>query len=716
MKKLVCVLLLLALVLSTLIGCGGTAPVGKEAAKLLLASERLDAGLLRKKGDIFEDGAKVMRALADKAMANLNVRHENSEAQMTPLAAFTNTSTTLKGNYIGTVEIDGDTFIWRDFEENNNSYDYFQNLTGIIVSTAKTGAELIDDVKKNVRVVDKWVDVGWGTQYFLHVDEVSETLLERNEKRGVLRICRRAKTADGKDVYELFQKEELVENRMTYIPGERYELSMHNDHGDGSRDYFVADHSKGYWETYVVGAMPDHYNVSYFVMKNDICYDAFYDPKTASIPLLKIMSADRATDILSVSDWGWCTDVSLKFSGFDGIDRVEAAAEDVEYRKGEYANLTSPDRGRVILTNGNVLRYNDTFANGSTNINAIYVSFGAAGYTGEVMFNIQGETTKQRINTLKTVLNETGLRCRRNMDSVFSGIDRAYDELESIIKYYRWNGITVSDENGIAAAIDAEKARFDSMNALYVAVENEEVIDISDTGAMRKNMKFAPVSATAEEVSLNGHILSAASISLSVDDTLLFVENEPYTVALALADRNGANLVHLGAGSSVTVYAGEDSFTVIASLISLSLPALADGEYTVVAYISTEDGIRSSAYIPLPFDSVSGLPAALGTSEISAALAADRSLTVTYSTPADISVSLSSVPMDAESFRVWIAEQAFAFGTADGEVEAYKDGVYVALDGAVASVESGLYRIGYSVKNGDVVKDGHLYVQYTCNG
>ena len=208
---------------------------GTEAARLLLAEERLNAKLLRNEGNIFEDGVAVMNNLAKTAMENLNIpRVGRKSPSVTPLASTQSLSTELKGTGGGKVVIDGDTYTWSDFVENNNSYDYFENLTGNIVHNAEMGADLIDNVKKYVRIVDKWVAFDESTKYYLHVEENMEYLIERYTGGGFdqLKICKRSKNAEGKDMYELYhssadtQTDTQYEERMTYIPGERYELSM----------------------------------------------------------------------------------------------------------------------------------------------------------------------------------------------------------------------------------------------------------------------------------------------------------------------------------------------------------------------------------------------------------------------------------------------------------------------------------------------------------
>ena len=122
MKKFLCFLIVCVILLSTLAGCGGAdiGLSGTDMAKRLLAEERLNSALLKNKGDIFENGIKVMRNLADIATANLNVPHVGRDAVMTNLSTAVNLSTVLTGDYIGKLEIDGDTFTY-NFKENETT-------------------------------------------------------------------------------------------------------------------------------------------------------------------------------------------------------------------------------------------------------------------------------------------------------------------------------------------------------------------------------------------------------------------------------------------------------------------------------------------------------------------------------------------------------------------------------------------------------------------
>ena len=70
--------------------------VGTEAAKLLLAQERLDSQLLKNDGDIFENGSKVFRNLANIARDNLvKYTYEGNGDQIMNLSFKTGTTVKL---------------------------------------------------------------------------------------------------------------------------------------------------------------------------------------------------------------------------------------------------------------------------------------------------------------------------------------------------------------------------------------------------------------------------------------------------------------------------------------------------------------------------------------------------------------------------------------------------------------------------------------------
>lgn len=712
-KVIVSCLVLSSMLLS--VGCGAKLTT-RDAARKLLSNERLNAGFLSD-GGIFDRGTKAMNELADKAVANLSLPQvSEDDTGVIATSSVISTAKVLTADK-GRVEIDGDTFRFMDFEEDNNSYSYFEGLTKNIVFNAERAAKLIDDVKRNVRVVDKWVKMALGDELYLHVDYNSETLLRRTDYG--YDVCTRFKNSDGKDVYELYTSQDGSSRRMTYIPDERYEMSSVVEYdGERSEDFFVADNSKGYWETYVLGVAPEHYNVSYFVMKNNICYDAFYDPQTADILLLKVMSADRATDILQIGQSYSGLSLSLKFSGFDGIKYVEVPSSGVEYYEDankSIANVTGWESAVIHTKNGKTLKFGDTY--GKLTVNGSVIGYGSGIYTGEMAIEIDEDDLDECYSILKSFLAEYGLTCRRNIDGVLGGIMRSYVDVEGIISYYRWNGVVVTDEAAIASAVRIEYTRFDAMKAIYEDAKNAEVVNILDTVQFSNNMSFPEIkSVDFSGMSVSENRILISSASLSIDDCTLIVAEDDYKVGFALAGDDG--LVHLNCRSEgMAKYSGNGRFSLTTRDIELELADLPSGSYTLVAYIATYDDIRSSKYVKVSGFATADVPKSIhiGAREVGVSLA-DGSLVVNYEENGDGYATITSdKPLSAEELTALIATEAFVYGIPkDGFAEYLNEGSYVTLKGEETDLPSGIYRLGYTTQSGESVDEGYIYVLYTC--
>lgn len=689
---------------------------GTERAKLLLADQRLDATVLNTNGNLFENGAQVMYNLIDIAIANLGIEH--ADAVLTPVSEANITIETIKDEFGTTIELGDKTVRWSSFPESNNSYGAFLGMTKGIVQEAEMGAELINFVKKNMRVINKWVNYN-GEKYYLQVDANSETLFKTFAEDTS--IIKRYKNEAGKDVYEMYRVSDRYEKRTLYIPGERYEFS-------DSYQYFTADKSKGYWEVYSMNEAPSHYNVSYFIIKDNICYDAFYNPVTGEITTLKVMSSDRKADIFNITTYFDAEHpennhslIDIKFAGFDGIDYVETSRANVEIidwsGQGDLAYI--PFKDIIIhMQNGKVINLNNTYLEGKAKVYHLNVDYTVfEGYSAQVCVRIDAPVLEDQIELLHSFLNENGFVCRRDINGVFEGIDLAYEELEGIVKYYKWNGINVSTEEGIAKAILQEKDRAKALNAEYEAVKDEEVIEFTDYEDMEIHISFAPITKIfASGVSLDGLKVTVPEISLTVNDTILYVKEDNYKVMFALKKANGG-LVHFDIQNVTEVkYSGESEFTVDAENVSFELPEVVPGDYTVVCYIATADGIRSSAYTELKFTDAKNVPLVLTSSELSAAIDENGVIKITYTEKLDHYVSMHSMEaLDFEKFKAFVGEEAFKYGIPkDDVIEKLVGEEYAALTGEESEIESGTYRIFYSATNGNTSRTGYVYISYEC--
>ena len=721
MRKIISLLLLLTLLVSIFVGCNkNTLPKGMsgtDAAKLLLANERLDESLLKADGNIFTKGAQVMDNLVQKTKASM-AKLRPSGGVTTPSNVTSSKVTVSTPGYGGKLEKDDEYFYWSEFVEYNNTYDLFENLTQNIITSAEIAGDMIDHVKQNVRVVDKWINNENRIRYYLHVEENSELLIEHYTADGLdlLNICTRFKNEGGKDVYQLYRKSvsEMYEERMTYIPGERYELSM--KHRDGNMNCFVADGTKGYWESCILNVRDDKSaSVSYFVMKDDLCYKASVDAEQDLINSLNIMSADTATDIFQINP-GKEARISVMLSGFDGIQNIQAPIEDAIYNEADNsASLPSWQSGVVNLKNGKTLKYGDTLVDGKVSYHGVIVgAYAGDVYAGEMLIGILGENQQEQLEVFQQFLAETGLTCRRDINLVLAGVNSAYTDALSIANYYRWNDVPLTNQQSILQARDKELERFALMLESHTQVKDAPEIDIADTRAMELNINFAPITTSSfGDATLDGAVVSVASVSLTIQDTTLYVKDEPYKVMFALADSNGG-LVHVHTNNDKsTAYDGKKTFTVTAQDLQFDLPVLALGDYTLVAYVATADGIRASQYTAVTDVAISNFPLELQNLSLSATKDGNGATVVSYQYLTEFTLQLTTEKLNYKQFAEQVYQLVFEYGTPAEVIEVQLDGAFVTLAGNEAEITSGTYRVGYKVENGANTVEGYVYIQYT---
>lgn len=715
MRKQLMLLLIVALMMVSFGGCARTNTDalkelnGLDAVKLLLANNRLNPQSLVE-DDFFEGGAEVLSNLAATAYENLGNHYG--------VVLLSNTQTRSSG------------YTWdsSDFKLSNNAYGFFQNRTEGIASSAIRGAQLIDFAKKNVRVVGKWIRdvVGDSVQadLYLAVTDNSEMIISLENVGGLttINMCRRYKNEAGLDVYELYyNSSDGFSNRIRYIPGLRYESYEMWEQEDISDYTFIADKSKGYWETYMMSEIAeDNHNVMYFVMKDDICYQAHYDEHAQKVMQVDVMSADRKASILSFQDVENCSAVTLEVGSFNGISSISVDSKAYVDFTIEQGQLLNPSYGKLNLTNGITLTEGDSFFNDALTVNGMNVTYtDTDGYMGSVLFTVQGETQAQRVDLLKQFMAQCGISCKYDFDSVIAGVNRAYRELEVLTKYYQHCGINVSGTAGLVKASIAERELCRQMYSIYSNVKDAESINFSDQEAMALNMHFSPVSiASASGVQFHDMTVSADAISLTAEDTLLFVNNEKYTVRFALKEVNGqtADLIHLDVtASGETPYGEANTFTAAVTDVSVGIPVVGPGTYTLVAYISTADGIRSSDYIPVTFETVTPGETSQGNLKATVKQGEGKTLELTCIREENVHVSLNvEEQQNDQQFLETVMSVVSQYGVPDGDIEKQdaETGNYTAFAQTEGNVEDGAYRIAYNVVNGEHAISGYIYIQY----
>lgn len=783
---------------------------GIDAAKLILADERLNSKLFQDTDNLLDGGAVVFEnlyTLAEQNMVKYGSSAQNVDLLSTQITntggAFSLSALSDLGNVPhitplaarkqalsngSALEIDGNVYRWSNFAEYSNSYDYFLNLTNNVKNSAMIGAMLIDNTKKYVRVVDTWVKID-NTEYYLHVEDNTEIIYCRGEYG--LELCRRYKRGDGVNVYEMYQRNtENGSMRMVYIPGEKYEYSYMVDGFDHN---FTAENTKGFWEVVDVGRTEEGYNVSCMVLKDDICYNSFYNPDTQQIHTLKIISSDRKTDVLSVMDYEGGADIVLPLQGFRGVDHVEIMTDKVvdlgadHWSDGDfvyrYQVPSNPKQEEhtvyfamtggctAVLKNGMSLKSGDTFLDerirvGSVNVEHVSMEGYDDGYISTVTLNIRGETHEDRMKTLEEFFVLSGLECRRDFETVKTGILRAYTELSQMTKYHPWNESPIVAVETLNAGYENNLAKHQAFRDMFTVIENAEVIDFEDKAAMDLKIRFAPITAqTSADVRNDGLTVSVTDLELAVEDTMLFVVGESYQVNFAIAPtvgNEGMGLTHIElAESLLTGYEDEDVFR-IKQTASFDISALAEGQYTVVTYISTADNIRSSGYQVLTFTDITPYQIKQGDISIAIEKSEAGELIISMLKVSDVEVEVNLPEATSHTSADMLAaltEQAYVYGfieddtplefSQDGEnwtavtveetVPAEEENVPAeeentpaetentpvetentpadqidAPTDAVSTLESGMYRLKYNVKNGSAVSEGYVYTNYTA--
>ena len=688
---------------------------GSDVAKLLLAGERLSDHLVNTDDNIFNNGVTTYTELAQKASDSLKNPVVN-------LASLSEESAEENKNPIKEDPFSpSGTSVYTELPEFCRPYEMFQEYVNYIVSNAELGANMIDYVKKNVKVVDMWVKTREG-EFYLEVDENSETIIQKEDYR--INICRRYKNEKGQDVYELLEQNDFMNRRSTYISGEHYELTMVFLNHDRDRyDIVVADKTKGYWEVFSNSTEKDEiyfpgetlHSPQFFIIKDDICYD-FMHLYRYDETRLTMISPNRDSEILVEQTSGGKIEFTFRPAAFTGWDSVIVNEETQEVQ--------------IMLSNGKILESEQAYNNGELvelgeTIPQIFISrihgVGTAwGMEVEVMLSVYSDVTDDYRRTFKEHLDSWGLECKYgSLDSLFAKFDRAYDEAEAIVDYYKWLGYSIDNGEDMTKAREIEEARYAEMLNIYEERKDAPKVDMDNDTDYQKFVKFAAVTANKKgEITYADGKATLKELELTVNDTLLFVDGEPYIVAFALKSQSGG-LVHISFEEPLTAtYQGGEELTVSTGEISFEIPALVSGEYTLVTYISTADGIRSSAYTDVIFDTVADTQTRFENITINVSHASNGAMLVKYEYDTEIYVDITGEEtIDYNAFYQMVADKAYVYGLPSEALIEKKadDDTYVALTGTETVIEDGTYRLGYTVVNGETNISGYVYVEYSVS-
>ena len=629
-KKVISMILMLAMLgtaVAVFSGCGlfTKKVVGTEAAKILLARERLDEDLIGQRLNIFPDTApEENNPLTSGGFLSgifpwMNVNASLVGLRAPVLAALAPGATFNSGKVT-----------WDRFEDASSMIVAYAQFIEPIDDSAAETAERIATIKENVGITEKWINFG-SSDFMLIVDESSETIIEYEHTYDSVYVSTRYTTDDAKCIYEMYSYMKYDDGttatlREKCIPGEFYEYTCRNS--SGFNDYFIADNSRGYWlmNRFYFNDQSCYFDMS--SVRDDVGYGISVSSQygeggalvAADYNDVDLFSPNDHRDLMSISELYDSYEISLYMSNLNGITSLSAGSDAYQYEK-EYGHvgevyLSSTEYGLasnivVNLKNGGQLKKGDgtdkvQYLGSHVDYNLF---FGTETYTGRLIFNVTAETEDEALRLLTDYISSKGISMRTDL----AKIDESYDHAQLLYENYdvmQWYGRRMNTYQNL---VDSEKDLIkdsDKHYAIYEKVKNNETV--SGSYNVKRSLNFAELNVLSKgSASYADGIIRIDGLNASTEASEIFESGKNYALKVGLArlDENGeyrsANTVTLFSeaeeGDASVAYSGKDmSFKMSGSF---SLPtALSEGEYMVVVYYATADeGIRVSEMAPIAF-------------------------------------------------------------------------------------------------------------------
>ena len=589
MKKIISLMLVISLMLglsSVLSGCKKKISGGTEAAKLLLANERLDENLIAQKIDI--------------GLNSLSLGTASSEKRPSPLSFLATPTASSTATYT-----------WSDFPTTNDTASQFSSFILNIEHQAKYVAEDIANMKNNVGVVDKWVKVGSDKQ-LLRVYDSMDVLIVDGMYDDV-HVYYRYTDASANNVYEMYSfmnydDGTTGEIRTMYIPGSRYEYSYINS--GGFEDYVILENSRGYWVGNRFNYLKTEYDESCsftpIVVKDNFCYSAMIDIRSTGISVLNYSVVDLASgnELVTLDITGDLATYTLNASGIkSGLVSLGAENARIDGNVYDTAELTE-----LVTANGThgIVNAEEGEVGGFTGGQIAY-DYGRNIYRGYISMSarLQSATLEEAFVQLDKILDRYDLTLYKSTDKIYEQMQHAYALGNDFSNVFEWNGYKLDGIANVRSARAALKSDFNNARTKYEEVKNNETA--KGKQKLDPNASFAPLSIiSASQNSYQSGTISLSTVTAQITDTALLESGGAYVlkVALSLCDASGTpisvNTVALSGSPSQSVTFSGSSITLSASG-SYTVPKnLIAGDYALVVYAANaSDEIRVSEMVKI---------------------------------------------------------------------------------------------------------------------
>ncbi|MBO7762499.1 MAG: hypothetical protein J6T24_06845 [Clostridia bacterium] len=710
MKRVLSLALVAAMLVSlttSLAGCGLFAKKldsGTEAARLLLANERLDP----------DHVAKDINVGLSAPLSKATTYHRTSEKRLG-----------IRGESFLT---EGHTYQASDFDPFSSSMVEFDQFLGGIEREATAAAAAISHMKDEVGVTDKWVAVG-GEMHMLRVYETKDVLLVLTAEQNI-HVYYRYTDETAKNVYEMYSFYSYDDGttgriRTVLIPGERYEYMYCNS--NGFEDYFIAENTRGYWVNTRFGYFYDeaigrgHVNFSPYIIKDGLGYGAQLTMDSAGTrkEWYTVFDPLNNRELFRVRDDSNTYRLDLYFTAIaDGLVSVSTPTAYVEGEERVYAtnslDTIVTGKGTYTTPSSDINAFpKNTFAPESGYVQYLY---GEGTYYGSMTFAMVEPqmSLDGAFVAFGEYAAEIGLSLSCDMETAATSVAHAKSFAENFGESFSFFGHKVTSLESAERGRDVLLSKYDEAYAAYDEVKDFAVA--TEKQKLSRRAHFAPLAVTAGSNSFRGGQISLAGISATASDLALFEEGEEYVlkVALSLIDVEGnpigVNTVPLSGGEEIaTVFSGK-AITLTATGHYAVPQGLDRGTYAAVVYMATrEDGIRVSELVPIAFVTVEEGRIASSLMQIDA-VAHGENLHLVYEIA---NVRHLSLPATAAGYtyeelsRAMILE-ILAYGApARGAVPEHEDGTPLAEG---EPITAGRYRILCYLGTASGMAQSYLYV------
>ena len=734
MKKIITTVLAMTLALGSFVGLAGckggnTVKGGTEAVKLLLAKERLDDKALKQNYRFWEEDA--YGAAAVHKQGDLNGEAKSTKANVMEKSAFGGLKTVsasadyfLDGNagYAQTDEYSE----WNKFPVTGAAYNSFSSFLSNIELEAQTSASIIAKMKKDVGITDKWVQgIEHEYTYMLQVYNDAEYLYRK--KGDEFKQTRRYTREDAKNVYESFSYYQYDDGttgdiRSLYIPGEQYEYMYENS--GGFKDYVIVENSRGYWTFMRMNTMDGtEFSFDVYVMKDGVGYNAFIqilgEEEKPQAAWYTVFDPVEGREYFRYSQSGTAFyEVALEAFD-DGLKSLRAygVSEEDMYTGRQGHEFEHGYPVTVVAENGEIAA--GTALDGVTYTDArIVFDPMTKKYSGQLRLEVESSGIDAHVSEsllkLQAFFSRYGLETHYDIDEVVSGVTLAELLTEEFGNAYSWNGYPLNSLSNANAARAELLAYYQEVHSEYQAVKNYETVKAKQK--LDSSVQFAAVANlnVGETAYADGKV-TASGLTLSITDTTLLESGKNYQAVLGLAkiETNGSlssvNTIALGGGTPnlVAYETGEIAFIVNGEY---QVPKnLCEGQYALVVYVATEDGLRVSELKKLPI--VTAQTGALQSEAMAVTVAVNEEMmTVDYAVQLSVwaTIDENRAYTGSELQRALLRVALMQGYPKDEETLQTENGEAVDLN---AALQSGVYKLKIYLPTADGISEAYVYCQ-----